>query len=134
MKKLIKPLAWFLFGTLMAYVGFLATGYIAVYIEANDRMKYEAAYALAYFKVLKQLEEGDTEKAKRMLNWYIDAHFIKLSEYRYLQNSLLIEDIDRYLCPVAQYKLENESSVEVKQSPAKEQILELAREILDEGC
>jgi len=132
MKKLIKPLSLVLFGSVMAYAGFLVASYLTVYIEANDRLKYEAAYANGYFKVLKAIESGEVEKAKKMLSWYVDSHFVTLSEYRYLENSLLKDDIDKYLCNVAKYKLDK--NIEVKNPELVEQVLELAKEIKENGC
>ena len=92
-------------------ISFLAAGfYLAFYaftsIELNDRIKYEAAYLKGYAKVQERLQNGEVEKAKEFLDFYIDAHVKTLSDFSFLESSLLVDDINEVLCDVVTLRKE----------------------------
>ncbi len=129
MQKYLKPVGFILFGFSMALIGFAASSYMVVYMEMNDRLKYEATYAKGYYSIVKHLNSGEVEKAKSNADFLIDAHFLTLSDYTYLQSSFLVSDIKDNLCEVAKYKLSG--NIELKNEQAEQRIIDFAQEIAD---
>ena len=86
--------------------GMALTAYAFVYLEMNDRLKYEVAYLKGYTKIQRALKEGDTEKASQMADFLIDAHTTTLFEFSYLTSTMLNSDMNEVLCGVISLRKE----------------------------
>ena len=124
-----KWLGLLFFGLFMLIVGFYLSFLATLAIETNDRLKYEVAYTKGYYSILKNLEKGDVEIAKKVSNILIEAHMVTLSEFDYLMNSVFWNDTAKELCELANYKLEA-TNIEVEQFA--ETVTEFSQKIIDD--
>ena len=103
-----------LYSILLLCIGFYASFLAVTAIEGNDRLKYEAAYLKGYVRAQKLLKQNEYARAEGVFDFMIDAHANTLSEFRYLESSIVSDDINSVLCEASELRKEYPREREAK--------------------